>query len=48
MMEQTVVRMASPPMVGAFGALVVAEVFFPVVPARAELRMRLGSKYRQA
>lgn len=35
-------------MVGAFGALVVAEVFFPVVPARAELRMRLGSKYRQA
>ncbi len=32
---------------GANGALVVAEVFFPAVPARAELRMRLGSKYRQ-
>ena len=46
--------MASPPMVGAvpYQAWTARwpwlKFFFPVVPARAELRMRLGSKYRQA
>ncbi|ETZ56340.1 hypothetical protein L838_0548 [Mycobacterium avium MAV_120709_2344] len=51
---RAVVRMAAPPMVGAVAACTRrgrragwAEVFFPAVPARAELRMRLGSKYRQ-